>query len=113
MASRITKAVTKYLNPIVNKRQAENSEPPAITDGLSPSKISETQLSEPTDVAVSAQAVADDPESALIPDEAIFAGRDPSFRSCTTIDDLKQACGCFLDFKRVPKIVVKTVTRTS
>jgi hypothetical protein len=62
---------------------------------------------------VSAQAAAFDPEPEPIPEDAIFAGRDPSFRACESIDDLKDACTCFLDFKKVPKIVVVTVSRTT
>lgn len=111
--NRIYKPVTKYLHPIVNKRRAEIPESPPTTAELSSVDTASADVSEATDVAVTAKAIALDTEPATIPDEAIFAGRDPSFRACRTIDELKQACGCFLDFKRVPKIVIKTVTKTS
>lgn len=100
---RIYKPVMSYLHPIVNKR----NEPAPETSG--------SDIPEPTGT-VSAQAVpaiVGDPEPAAIPDEALFAGRDPYFSYCTTIDQLKKACECFLDYKHVPKYVVKTVYVTS
>ena len=133
MHYRVRKEVVKWLNPIVNKRQDEIPEgalttdsQPAATTPAQPQATTDAELAAPTGLqpqvttdelplptdSVSAQAIGD-PEPANIPDFPVFAGQDPSFRYCNTIDDLKKACECFLDYIHIPKIVVKKVYKKS